>query len=157
MLYQAKNSGVRPLAILGEIGRWLAGYASERRRDRFVEQWCFVPLGGHYHGFQKGGLVRTFQAAGFNVLNAGRLYIVDPIQMPFLYSYTLRELFRKKEWSLIKRCMAAMIYIVAHPANTVMKQLGLFANNIYIVAQKADSEHTGSSTVRGEPCRGPHR
>lgn len=138
MLYQAKNSGGGLFFILGQIAGWMAGYASERRRDRFVERWCFEPLGGHYHGFRKGPLTKTFRAAGFSVLDTGVFYVVEPIAMPFLYSHTLRGLLKKKEWSITKRCLAAMIYIVAHPLNRAMKQVSLFANNIYIIARKDD-------------------
>ncbi|MFC1761545.1 hypothetical protein ACFL6U_05635 [Planctomycetota bacterium] len=107
-----------------------------RRRDRFIERWCFEPLGGHYHGFLRGELVCAFRDAGFSIENSGVFYVIEPIQIPFLYTHTLCELITRKDWSKSKRSLAAIIYIGAHPLNKLMKTGHLFANNLYVVAKK---------------------
>ena len=109
--------------------RWLAGYfRNAEYRDKFIEQWCFEPLGGHYHGFLRGELLRAFTDAGFTVTKANVFYAIEPLQIHFLYSHTLREVLRQKG------LLAASIYLVGHPLNSVLKRFNLFANNIYVVA-----------------------
>jgi len=146
MLGQARGSGVGWLDVLRASGAWLAGYLSLDRRDRFVERWCFAPLGGHYHGFTRRGLLTAFGEAGFSVERSGMLFIVEPIQLPFLSSHSARSLLRRDDWPTSKRWTAAAAYVAARPLSRLMKRAGLFANNLYMVAVKDDSSH--------DPARG---
>lgn len=136
MLYQAKNAGASLFYILQEVGLWLAGFFSAARRGQFVEKWCFEALGGHFHGFLKSGLLSEFRKAGFTVLKSAPFFALEPIQMPFLHSYTFFEILRKEEWAIVKRCVAVSMYSVLRPLNIIMKRLGLFANNFYVIAQR---------------------
>jgi SAM-dependent methyltransferase len=136
MLYKVKNSGAGLCALGAELIRWIKGYGSEAQRDAFVFKWCFAALGGHYHGFSRRKLLQDFKRAGFLIEKQGVFYPYEPIQMQFLYKYTFGGLLHKKEWPIIKRGMAMLLYAAARPLNALLRKTGFFANNIYIIARK---------------------
>jgi len=136
MLYQAKNTEVGLAAMLRATTNWVAGFFSLKQRDKFIRRWCFQPLGGHYHGFFKSEMKHAFKAAGFRIISCKAFYAMEPIQMPFLYSYSLRQIIHKREWTWSKRLLATLTYLAAHVLNRLMKSTHIFANNFYIIAQK---------------------
>lgn len=118
------------------FAEWLVGLTSVARGDAFVRKWCFRWLGGHFHGFRPRALVKDFRRAGFEVVDSGVLYILEPLQLYFLQTHTLGGLARRADWPLWKRCLGVPLYAVLKPLNALLKRLRLFANNTYVIARK---------------------
>jgi 2-polyprenyl-3-methyl-5-hydroxy-6-metoxy-1,4-benzoquinol methylase len=140
MLYAAKSGGLTPLKIFSRCADWFRGYFSESRRDSFIRAWCFEPLGGHLHGFVRSKLLDDVRRAGFSIEKHGDFYPFEPLQLPFLYSHTIRGVTREKEWSAAKKSFAVLLHLLAAPLNRLLRMTGLLANNLFLVARKHDED-----------------
>ena len=65
--------------IARELWQYMLGFFSAERQQKFVRQWCFQPLGGHFHGFRPRNLKKMISGAGFQITEMRPLYIFEPI------------------------------------------------------------------------------
>lgn len=119
-----------------EVGLYFGGYKSKEKRDTFVRKWCFEILGGHYHGFRPKILKNDINSIGLKVLKIKNIYIIPPIQ--YYYSKQIYEsaISRIKAHSLIKRMTMLLVSLTLFLTNLALKCFGIWANNIYLLAQK---------------------
>ena len=127
---QQKHSGFQ---VIRETMRYLAGFFSRRQQESFVRKWCYVPLGGHFHGFKSSSLKSMIRQAGFQVMEAAPLYIFPPVG--FSRYSTLESAKTAFRFPVNLVMMTAVLAISA--LNSCLKILKLGANNIYLVARKA--------------------
>ncbi len=143
MFYSAKGRGVSAIGILRETLRWGAGFFGEEHRDAFVRNWCFEPLGGHFHGFMRRSLLHAFREADFDVYRVRMLYPCEPLAFAFLNASSVGEILGRSEWSRTKRVFALVLYSIASPVNRTLRMFSIFANNILVIAVKrSDAKHT---------------
>jgi SAM-dependent methyltransferase len=140
----ARDVGIGKTALMRETGRWAAGFFSAKRRDDFVRRWCFEPLGGHCHGFFRRELTAALRSSGFAVVAAGGFYAMEPLPLPDVDWRTFRSLLRQKDWPLAKQALAVILFAVGRPLNRLLKALGLFANNFYVMARRISTPQWGS-------------
>jgi 2-polyprenyl-3-methyl-5-hydroxy-6-metoxy-1,4-benzoquinol methylase len=118
--------------VAREVCHYLLGFLSSEKQRSFVREWCYLPLGGHFHGFRIGALKHLLSTAGFEVREAHPLYIFEPIG--FSRYATLKSASQAFRFPRNLAVMAAVSAIAV--CNTCLKGLGLGANNIYLVARK---------------------
>jgi SAM-dependent methyltransferase len=121
--------------VLHEFVLYFLGFWSKRQRKAFVMNWCYLPLGGHYHGFKPSVLKGMISKAGFRIVELHPLYIVDPIGFSRYSSVkSVNESFR------FPLNILMIIPILAISASNVcLKALKMGANNMYVVARKTRS------------------
>jgi SAM-dependent methyltransferase len=126
---QQKHSLVK---VLHEVCLYFLGFCSKRRQKTFVMKWCYLPLGGHYHGFKPSALKSMISKVGFRILELHPLYIYDPIGFSRYTSVkSVNDSFR---FPLNIILMIPLLVISA--SNVFLKALKIGANNIYLVARK---------------------
>jgi 2-polyprenyl-3-methyl-5-hydroxy-6-metoxy-1,4-benzoquinol methylase len=126
---QEKHS---PLKIIREVLHYLLGFFSERQQKSFVMKWCYLPLGGHFHGFKPGELKHMISAAGFQITEMHPLFIFEPIGFSRFSSVkSVNASFRFP----LNIPMIIMVLAIS-AANFCLKALKIGANNIYLVARK---------------------
>ncbi|MGD0812835.1 MAG: methyltransferase domain-containing protein [Verrucomicrobiota bacterium] len=126
---QKKHS---PLQIIREVLRYASGFVSRSRQKDFVMKWCYLPLGGHFHGFKPGFLKSLICDAGFHITEARPLFIFEPIgfsRYPDVKSVNASFRF---PFNLPIICVVLAI----SASNFCLKAMKLGANNIYLVARK---------------------
>ena len=64
---------------LKEFFTYLRGYFDSKTQETFIRQWCFEPLGGHYHGFHTRQLAVGIRKAGFGKIRMQPFYAFEPI------------------------------------------------------------------------------
>ena len=121
-----------PLKILREVLHYSLGFLSRQQQRSFVLQWCFRPLGGHFHGFKPGDLKKMISAAGFQITETHPLYIFEPIG--FCRFSTVQSVNASFRFPLKLPILAVVLLISA--ANVCLKTFKIGANNIYLVAKK---------------------
>lgn len=119
-----------------ELCIYTAGFNSKEKRDTFVRKWCFELSGGHYHGFKPNLLKKDINNIGMKVLKKETFYVIPPIQY-----YNPKQIYesaisRKKTHSLIKRIVMLLVSLIIFIMNLVLKCFGVWANNVFILAQK---------------------
>lgn len=122
--------------FLKEVYFYAAGFGSMEKRNSFVRRWCFESLGGHYHGFRPNLLKKDINKIGMTILKKKLFYVIPPIQYyepKRLYNSAIS---REKTHSIIKRIAMLLISLIMHIVNLVLKFFGIWANNVYILAQK---------------------
>ncbi|MEI7820613.1 MAG: class I SAM-dependent methyltransferase [Verrucomicrobiota bacterium] len=126
-----------PVVVLSQICAYLSGFFSVRRQKAFIKRWCFVPLGGHFHGFHIRQLRRLLVMNGFEVRELAPLFIFKPfgvgrwLDPKFLKTAPFRK---RLIWTVPMLCSEAI--------NFLLKGFKFTANNIFIVARRrADSSN----------------
>lgn len=68
---------------------------------------------------------------------------MEPFPLPGVDWQTFRSLLRRKDWPLAKQVLAVVLFVVGRPLNRLLKALGLFANNFYVMARRNGAEGQG--------------
>jgi SAM-dependent methyltransferase len=118
--------------IARELLHYVLGFFSSERQQKFVRQWCFQPLGGHFHGFRPRNLKKMISNAGFQITEMRPLYIFEPIGFcRFSTVKSVNESFR-----FPKNVPVMAVVLAISMANFLLKTLRVGANNTYLVAKK---------------------
>lgn len=131
-LLHRKKGGPRELAT--NLVRYVKGFFNEKDRAPFVREWCFEPLGGHYHGFIPRKLKKRVESIGFDVLKISVFYAIEPF--PLVQGYTFKQCLFEFGRSWPKRIVLLCLLLFAPPFNLAAKMLRLFGNNVVIIARK---------------------
>ena len=120
-----------PGLILSQICRYFAGFFSKRSQEAFVRQWCFLPLGGHFHGFHIRQLKSLLVASGFEISELVPLRIFKPIG----FTKWMDPNYLKSA-PVGKKLLWTLPMLALRVLNFILKAFTFTANNIYIVAKK---------------------
>lgn len=129
---QEKHS---PVKVIREVFHYLLGFFSQRQQKSFVMKWCYLPLGGHFHGFKPGVLRNMVADAGFQITEMHPLFIFEPIG--FSRFSNVKSVNASFRFPLNVPVMLVVLAISA--ANFCLKALKIGANNTYLVARKSRS------------------
>jgi SAM-dependent methyltransferase len=121
-----------PLKILREVTRYFLGFFSRRQQEDFVRRWCYMPLGGHFHGFKPGHLKKMISDAGFQITEMHPLYIFEPIG--FSRFSSVKAVNASFRFPL--NVPVIMVVLAISAVNSCLKALKIGANNTYLVARK---------------------
>jgi 2-polyprenyl-3-methyl-5-hydroxy-6-metoxy-1,4-benzoquinol methylase len=119
--------------VAREVLLYALGFFSSRRQNNFVMKWCYLPLGGHFHGFRPGALKNMISDAGFQIMEMRPLFIFEPLGFS-RYSTVKSVNNASFHFPLNILMMVAVLSISA--ANFCLKALKMGANNTYLVARK---------------------
>ena len=118
---------------LKEFFTYLRGYFDSKTQETFIRQWCFEPLGGHYHGFHTRQLAVGIRKAGFGKIRMQPFYAFEPI--PILQGGNLGYIMEKRfPLNLALLPVALMVSLL----NLLLRKGGLFANNVFVDARKVN-------------------
>jgi len=120
--------------FLKEIYAYIAGYISREKRNTFIRKYCFESS-GHCQGFRPNLLMKDINNIGMTILEHKLLYIYPP------FPHDPKILFesatsRKIKKSLIKRIFRFSSFLIVVIGNPVLKFFNIFANNVYLLAQR---------------------
>lgn len=118
--------------VLLQFFAYLSGYFSTRRQMTFIRRWCYVPLGGHFHGFHIRQLERLFLSNGFEVSQVTPMFIFQPFGVgKWLDRKVLSSAPFKKQliWTVPMICVWCL--------NVVLRKFKFTANNIFLVVRRA--------------------
>jgi SAM-dependent methyltransferase len=115
-----------------EVLLYALGFFSKRQQQNFVMKWCYLPLGGHFHGFKLGSLKKIISDAGFQIIEVRPLYIFAPIG--FSRYSNIKSVNESLDFPL--NILMVMVVLIISVSNFCLKALKIGANNIYLVARK---------------------
>ena len=118
--------------VIHEVLLYTMGFFSRRQQKNFVMKWCYLPLGGHFHGFKPNALKRMISAAGFQIAEEHALFIFEPIG--FSRYSNLKSVNDSFRFPLNILLTIAVLGISI--CNYCLRALKIGANNIYLVARK---------------------
>jgi len=121
-----------------ELCFYVCGFFSINKRNVFVRKWCFISLGGHYHGFMPNQLKKEIEKQGMKVIKKKTFYVIPPIPFFIPKNLTKSALSKQKKHSVIKRIIMLFISFLMFLVNLVLRIFRIWRNNVYIVAQKVD-------------------
>jgi ubiquinone/menaquinone biosynthesis C-methylase UbiE len=118
--------------VIHEVLLYTLGFFSKRQQKNFVMKWCYLPLGGHFHGFKPGVLKNMISDAGFQITEMHPLFIFEPVG--FSRYSNVKSVNASFHFPLNIPLIIAVLVISA--SNFCLKALKIGANNIYLVATK---------------------
>lgn len=119
--------------LMANLFLYFRGYRNAHDRQKFINQWCFEALGGHYHGFIKKELASDIKNRGFDLIACKIFYAVNPL--PLFDNYDVKSVLKSNRTPIKKFILLAGV-LVSPPLNSLFKSLKLLGNNIVIIARK---------------------
>lgn len=126
-----RKGGVKEL--VDNLTLYFSGYRNVHDRSKFINQWCFETLGGHYHGFIKKELASDIKNNGFDVIVCKIFYAVNPF--PLFDNYNVSSVLKSNHIPIKKLLLLAGV-LVSPPLNFLFKSLKILGNNLVIIARK---------------------
>lgn len=121
-----------PTKVIREVFHYVLGFFFKRQQQNFVRKWCYLPLGGHFHGFKPNSLKKMISEAGFQITEMRPLFIFEPIGFSrFSSTKSINDSFR-----FPMNIPVMMVFLIISVVNACLKALKLGANNTYLVARK---------------------
>ncbi len=104
------------------VGQWLAGFASARSADRFVERLWRV-TGGHRHGFARHRLRAAARAAGLRVDRCRHVNVQPVVPVPELVAAS-------------PRALRPAVALAGRAVNAACRRTGLYGPNLLLAATR---------------------